>query len=100
MEYRKLVKVLPVVRPGAEWLARENPDGSAVLEWLDKAQTIPTDDELVAGLVQVNALVYRDKRAAEYPAIGDQLDAIWKGGADLDAMRAQIMAVKAKYPKS
>ena len=44
-------------------------------------------------------LTYAEKRRAEYPAIGDQLDAVWKGGADAEAMRAQIMAVKAKYPK-
>lgn len=42
---------------------------------------------------------YRNLRSREYPTMGDQLDAIWKGGADLDAMKAQVMAVKAKYPK-
>lgn len=43
---------------------------------------------------------YRDKRKAEYPAIGDQLDALWKGGDAATAMLAQVQAVKAKYPKS
>lgn len=42
---------------------------------------------------------YAEERLAEYPTIGDQLDALWKGGADADAMRAKVMAVKAKYPK-
>ena len=46
-----------------------------------------------------NALTYAEKRQAEYPSIGDQLDALWKGGAEAEAMRAQVMAVKAKYPK-
>jgi len=42
---------------------------------------------------------YRDKRKAEYPEIGDQLDALWKGGEALAEMSARIQAVKTKYPK-
>jgi hypothetical protein len=36
----------------------------------------------------------------EYPLIGDQLDALWKGGAEAEAMKAKIQEVKAKYPKA
>jgi len=43
---------------------------------------------------------YYAKRRAEYPSIGDQLDAFWKGGAEAEAMLAKIQAVKDKYPKS
>ncbi len=42
---------------------------------------------------------YYAKRRAEYPAIGDQLDAQWKGGDAAAAMQAKIQAVKNKYPK-
>lgn len=42
---------------------------------------------------------YISKRASEYPAIGDQLDALWKGGDAAATMLAQVQAVKAKYPK-
>lgn len=42
---------------------------------------------------------YQRDRAAEYPPIGDQLDALWKGGDAATAMLAQVQAVKAKYPK-
>jgi len=42
---------------------------------------------------------YKYARAAEYPPIGDQLDALWKGGAEAEAMLAKVQAVKAKYPK-
>jgi hypothetical protein len=42
---------------------------------------------------------YQRQRAAEYPPIGDQLDALWKGGEVAAAMLAQVQAVKAKYPK-
>ena len=38
-------------------------------------------------------------RRAAYPPIGDQLDAIWKGGQAQEEMKALIDAVKAKYPK-
>jgi len=38
-------------------------------------------------------------RAAEYPPIGDQLDALWKGGDAAAEMLATVQAVKAKYPK-
>ena len=44
-------------------------------------------------------LTYGDKRQSEYPSIGDQLDALWKGGQVAEDMRGQILAVKMKYPK-
>ena len=42
---------------------------------------------------------YITKRAAEYPPIGDQLDALWKGGEAAAEMLAKVQAVKDKYPK-
>jgi hypothetical protein len=47
----------------------------------------------------VNAHSYIAKRAAEYPPVGDQLDALWKGGDAAAEMLATVQAVKAKYPK-
>jgi hypothetical protein len=38
-------------------------------------------------------------RAHAYPPIGDQLDALWKGGDAAARMLAKVQAVKAKYPK-
>ena len=46
-----------------------------------------------------NALTYAEKRRQEYPPIGDQLDALWKGGAEAEAMKALVQAVKNKFPK-
>ena len=43
---------------------------------------------------------YKFSRALEYPAIGDQLDALFHAGVFPDDMAAQIQAVKDKYPKS
>jgi hypothetical protein len=54
-------------------------------------------------LALVNAWVdpdaYKFARAREYPSIGDQLDALWKGGDAAAEMLAKVQAVKAKYPK-
>ena len=55
------------------------------------------DINAVNNLVAANE--YKSKRQAEYPSIGDQLDALWKGGDTAKAMLAQIQAVKTKYPK-
>ena len=46
-----------------------------------------------------DALTYAEKRLAEYPSLGDQLDALWKGGEAAVEMAAKVRAVKAKYPK-
>ena len=47
----------------------------------------------------VDAHAYIAKRAAEYPPIGDQLDALWKGGDAAAEMLTKVQAVKTKYPK-
>lgn len=39
-------------------------------------------------------------REDAYPPLKDQLDAMWKGGADADAMAAKVQAVKDRYPKA
>ena len=41
---------------------------------------------------------YQRKRAAEYPAVVDQLDEIYHNG--IDGWKTKIKAVKDKYPKS
>jgi len=48
----------------------------------------------------IDANAYKDKRMAEYPPIGDQLDALWKGGDAAAEMLAKVQAVKTKYPKA
>lgn len=65
------------------------------------AGSVPiTEDE--AEIIRIAAIVpptYSQLRAAAYPAIGDQLDAIWKGGEAEVEMLTQILAVKTRYPK-
>jgi hypothetical protein len=60
--------------------------------------TVPISKEEI---VKPSVPDYYALRRSEYPSLGDQLDAMWKGldsQAFLD-MQAKIAAVKAKYPK-
>ena len=65
--------------------------------------TAPTDQEIIdtIAIVEIEEIAtkYQRDRKAEYPSIGDQLDALWKGGTDADVMKSQILEVKATYPK-
>ena len=92
------VDAIQSLRPGAEWVLRGDD-----LEWLDTQQTQPTEAEIQAEITRLqaeyDAKAYARSRAAEYPAIGDQLDALWKGGEAAQAMLEQVQAVKAKWPK-
>ena len=86
------------LRLGAKWALHGDE-----LEWLDTEQTRPTDAEIAAEITRLqaeyDAKEYARKRAPEYPPIGDQLDALWKGGDAAAEMLAKVQAVKAKYPK-
>ena len=59
--------------------------------------SVAVNETLVAAWVDSEA--YIAKRQSEYPPIGDQLDALWKGGDAAAEMLAKVQAVKAKYPK-
>jgi len=91
-------KALASLRPGAEWVVR-----GTEIEWLDTQQTQPTDAEIQAEIsrlqAEYEAKEYQRSRTAEYPPIGDQLDALFHAGVFPDDMAATIQAVKNKYPK-
>lgn len=55
--------------------------------------------DLAAAQALVDANAYKASRASEYPAIGDQLDALFHAGVFPAEMAAAIQAVKDKYPK-
>lgn len=89
------------LKPGATWeLRNEDYD---TLQWTDLIQTRPTKVEVETEARRLQAewdvLEYQRLRAPKYPPIGDQLDALWKGGTAAEEMLAKVQAVKAQYPK-
>ena len=74
-----------------------------VVRFLDGVTTLPTETEIQAEIarltVEETLNAYKEKRQREYPAIGDQLDALFHAGVFPVDMAATIQAVKDKYPK-
>ena len=64
------------------------------VKWVDEAET-----QAILEKQRESELTYADRRRAEYPPIGDQLDAIWKGEPFTSEMKEAVMSVKEKYPK-
>jgi len=62
--------------------------------------TIDMTAEEIAALPVPVPPTYAELRASEYPAIGDQLDALYHAGVFPEDMAAQIQAVKERYPKT
>ena len=62
------------------------------------------DAAIVAEIAALEAAeakaAYRELRRVAYPPVGDQLDALWKGGQAQADMKAIIDKVKADYPKT
>jgi len=91
-----LDKALNQLRPNAKWLIRNDN-----LEWYDIEQTQPTDEEIQAEIdrleAEYEAKEYQRLREKEYPSYADQFDMIFHEG--IDAWKAKIQEVKAKYPK-
>ena len=90
---------LSALRPNCEYMLEgENYSG---ITWLDKNQTLPTEKEVELKLVEIKyqeeVNVYREKRKLEYPDWADQLDQIYHNG--IDAWKADVKAIKDKYPK-
>lgn len=73
-------------------------EGDDPAKWLPNCTPI-TDAEAEALRPKPSEPTYAEKRAIEYPPIGDQLDALWKGGDTAAEMLAKVQAVKDKYPK-
>jgi hypothetical protein len=97
-----IAKALTSLRPGAQWVLRG--DTYEGLEWLDTEQTKPTEQELTEEATRLQAewvaTEYQRLRAPAYPAIGDQLDALFKAGVFPAEMAAKIQAVKDQFPKA
>jgi len=84
------------LRPGAEWSIV-----GGEITWLDQEQECPTDEEITTELTRLQTEYedqeYQRLREKEYPSYADQFDMIFHEG--IDAWKAKIQEVKAKYPK-
>ena len=84
------------LKPSALWALSGD-----VLEWLDTEQTQPTQAEIDAEVIRLqaeyDAQAYSRNREAEYPSIEECVHAILDD--DLTALQEKRQAVKTKYPK-
>jgi len=91
-------EALQSLEPSSNWVVRDD-----VIEWLSDDITQPTQVEIDAEIVRLQAVYdaqeYARDRATEYPSIGDQLDDLFHKGAFSTEMAATLQAVKDKYPK-
>ena len=87
-------------------IAAINPDAFCTSKWVDGVEVVtyedgvtPIDESLVdAKVKELQAIQdYQSKRKSEYPKIEEQLDKIYHSG--IDAWKADIKAIKDKYPK-
>ena len=94
-----LMDAIQALKPGAECSIRGNSyDG---IDWLDKFQTIPTEEEVVRKLAELEYMdeinQYQRDRLAAYPSAGDQFDRIFHDG--IEAWKGDIQGIKNVYPK-
>ena len=94
-----VIEALAELKPNAEWhMVGTEYSG---INWDDKIETKPTEEEIEAKLAELQyqeeVNVYQEKRKLEYPNWEDQLDQIYHSG--VDAWKADIKAIKDKYPK-
>ena len=87
---------LQSLKPKAQFAVRGD-----VIEWLDTEQTQPSQSEIDAEVIRLqaeyDAKEYQRKRQAEYPTIEECVHAILDN--DLENLQAKRQAVKEKYPK-
>ena len=72
-----------------------------IITWNSNDIPQPTEEEINAKITELQAEYdskqYQRDRAVAYPSIADQLDKIYHSG--IDAWKADIKAVKDKFPK-
>jgi hypothetical protein len=101
MRYTLFDAFQKLVDPNAQW-GFANGDRYENLIWMSgDSYTQPTEEECVQKLAELNyeyeVKEYQRQRAAEYPSHADQFDKIFHQG--IDAWKADIQAIKDKYPK-
>jgi len=94
MNHEAIYNTHPSVVRINESLGAFDVDGNPVT--LDQALV---DTETARLQAESDATKYQRDRKAEYPSIGDQLDALFHAGVFPADMAAQLQAVKDKYPR-
>ena len=94
----KLYKAIISISPNAQYSCEG--DCYEGLTWHNQEYK-PTQEEIVQKIAELDYQkeleVYKEQRAAEYPSHADQFDKIFHQG--IDAWKADIQAIKDKYPK-
>ena len=99
----------PSMHAGVDFVIKhDNPDKPPYIAEWHSTQDMPTDEQLKMALTKISehGLLqnYAVRRQAEYPSIGDQLDAAFKArhGDKTEQMELdkKIQEIKDKYPKS
>ena len=93
------IQAIQSLVPGAEVSVAVHDDS---VTWINYENPPITDEQIAAEQQRLQMIddwhEYRRNRAAEYPTIQEQLDALYHAGAFPPEMAARIRAVKEKYP--
>ena len=92
-----IIKALDSMKLETGWQTKGEYSFSNVI-W-DDPLLAPSEDDFNEALSLIEANIYRENRALEYPPIGDQLDALFHAGLFPEEMASKIQEVKDRYPK-
>jgi len=85
----------------SDFSLQDDGDGTYIAKW-NSASPQPSEAEIETAhaewQAEYDSQAYARLRKAEYPPIGDQLDALFHAGVFPADMAAQLQAVKDKYP--
>ena len=96
----EIIDAIVAINPDAEVSVSDNSINA--ITWENGTSPISKADielKLASFQAEYDSKQYARDRLAEYPPIGDQLDALWKGGDDAAAMKVIVDKVKSDNPK-
>ena len=98
-----IAEALLKLRPNALWEVQEG-NTYADIVWKDENETMPTEAEVNAAIVEVQAEIevnrYKQERAIAYKSLAEQLDMqYWDRVNGTDTWKQHIDAVKTAHPK-
>lgn len=104
------VRILnPDVSPGIDYIIKNDAPGqdAYIAQWMNSAPR-PTEEDIKAAMLEVadtdHELEYATMRQAEYPSVGEQLDAAYLARQGDNTKQREIddriRRIKEKYPKA